>query len=212
MQTRGTKLEGFTIPNFDGENVSEFDWVTLIGTNAHLMQWLVADPIRLTQVSRRASVWQDRSDNDNHVSQSDAARRPLYQATDSAGMPDLYFQASRADRFLSGITHPVAADFSWICVFKGAVGTVRRHLLSAGAAAGFANLYIESTESVVFRIATTSPGAAVLSSSAGALVNNQPLVALCSYDYATKTPSLRVNGVPGTLSTAGTPGNLVRAL
>lgn len=179
-------------------------WDTDLGADAELMQWMVADEARLTASAGRAAAWADRrTSSPANLAQATAGKQPLIQLTSFNGLGDVKFTASRNDFFASGITHPLAGDFSWVVAFRASATTAQQHLMMVGATNAFANLYIGADERVVFRVGDGGSNNSTCASDVD-VAAGQRLVAMCGYDYATKTAFLRVNGVDVPASNTGT--------
>jgi hypothetical protein len=203
MADYGTKLTGFNFSNFVGENVSQYDWNTIIGTDANCLAFMVAERSRVTQSSDRVSAWADRSDNNKDATQATSGNQPLIVDNVFGTLAGLRFNRTRVDRMTSAVTLPTASDLSVVLILKPSVlGGNARYPLSGGGSAGFMQAEITSDGRFGFSYGSGTPTARSLTNAAQ--VDGTAKAIRGEYDRAAKTATVWANGVAGTPNTAAT--------
>jgi hypothetical protein len=163
--------------------------------------WLdAADASTITTVSGAVSQWDDKSGSGFNAAQSDATRRPVYNATGFNGNPGLVF-----DGINDTLTHSLAGPSEWtlICAFKiDALQTGFRGLIALGPPNNSGGCFLASRTDTVDVIGTFTTGTvnSTSTNSAGlmriAVIEDNNSSSGTKTFYATGTPAGTFTGNP----------------
>ncbi|WP_424138684.1 hypothetical protein [Roseomonas chloroacetimidivorans] len=174
----------------------------LLATRAEMLGWYVPDPARLTLVSGRVSALADRSSAAKGASQATDAKRPLLNPSVAAmgNRPSMTFDAARGDCLLSPIVVPGTAWTKWAVLTPVAEATsnVFHDILSGqSASAGLHRFAIRGTNTIHSRVGTSGTQA----SASVAYTPGVPILAMATWDGATRTTRVAINGASWTSGT-----------